>query len=274
MARSPDKARAAIAVAALLSGFATAQASPSITVGVEGELLNVVVTEPQSLDDILKQLAKASGVTVKGGGAKTTGPISLYRVTFEDALRSLAPDHSFIIEREGATSKIRRILLIAPAAEGVAPTGDNIHAPVPQPTGEEDEYPDAAQAQAAAMQRLTMSPHDTARNNQAVALRNIVKLSYGKDKASADQLEQLARSGDDPTVRAAALSTLSKTSGLGAVPFLKSRLLGDPDPQMRLAAARALYHIDRKQAKTLIGQAIAMERDPALREQLQALTGN
>jgi hypothetical protein len=265
--------RAAAIVAALSSWPVVAQANATVSIEVDQNLFTIVVTEPSSLDTVLKNLGDAAGAIVEGGDCdRTVGPISLHRVTFDDAIRSLAPEHSLIVERNQTTAKIHRILLIEAVAEAAPPPVNEAAAQDPSlNSAEEAGDADAAHAQAAAIRRVTMSPEDAKRNKQAAALRDIAKLGYSKDRSSADQLEQLARSGDDPTVRAAALSTLAKSANIGSVRYLKSKLLGDPDPQMRLAAAKALFHFDRRQSKTLIGEAIKLERDPELRKQLQVI---
>jgi hypothetical protein len=210
-------------------------------------------------------MGQALAVPVEGGGmAKTVGPISLHGVSFNDALASLAPEQSFIIERTGAT-KIKRIILIATASPTASPTDNFAIANAssdPASSGDAG----AADQQTAAMQAA-------ARNRLAISMRDVVKLSYAKDKQSVEKLENIARNADDPMVRVAALSSLSQSSDVGAVSFLKSRLLGDPDPAMRLAAAQALVQVDQKQSKRLIEEAAKREPDPELRTQLEEIAG-
>jgi HEAT repeats len=236
-----------LVLAALLVFSGASPARAGIQVEAHRGLLNIQVSEPSSVDAVLQEIGRALGAKVEGGGcARQVGPLNLNQITFKQALENVAPDHSLIVERQGDTERVKRILLV----EG------------------------AGQAPAQALQQETnMSLGDQQRNDEAIALRDIARLANANNPTARAQLDRLAKSHASITVRAAALGTLATFSSEGAGPFLVGQLTSERDPQSRLAAAQALTQIDFDLAKTAIGKAAAKESDIGMRQQLKAIVG-
>jgi hypothetical protein len=103
---------------------------------------------------------------------------------------------------------------------------------------------------------------------RAIAIRDVIRLSYTRGPDTIVKLREIAEQADDPAVRGAAFSAIAGMGGPAAKSLLAIRGLHDPDPTVRLAAADGLVRTGAPDALPLIRSASLRERDPRTRASL------
>jgi hypothetical protein len=213
----------------------------------EGPLVSVVLDEPTPVDEVLERIGEEFSIEIKGrlpGAA--AGPVRLMKMTLPQVLASVVPGGNFAIV-SNVQGEPQRVVVMGeqpgavPATAGLAPLAQP--APVVRMPGGNDEE----------------------------TIQQIVLLSQQQTAASARMLEVIAMRETSVNVRIAAIHALGNFTQYGAMPFLRTRLMTDPNPEVRIAAAEALQSADYNTAKTLIDQALAAERDENQRQRLQEL---
>jgi len=235
---------------AVLGAGQTARADGGIEVSVANGLVNLTITEPVPLEDVLDQLAIAFSMTIEGpDGSASVQPLQSNLRTLTETLSLIAPRSSFIIV-SGEAGTIHRVVFVANKKNrGEVQTSIKTTVTTRKPERSRDSY----------------TPADAAQ------LRDIVKLSYRRDRESLKTLKEVVRSKGETSVRVAAIRALASYADLGAVSFLETRLGADLDPEVRLAAAEALVQVNTVQSRDILARAVGLEKDDEVRSRLQAI---
>lgn len=238
--------RTVFAAAIGLSAAFHAPGAAAVEIVRDGGNLSLVISEPTPLADVLKALATEFSVEVKGiNPGAMVEPMRLVRMTLPQILDRIVPGRSFALVSDSQGVPVR--IVIMAGGEGSAGPG-----PAIQPVPPEQQASDLG---AGIEQRL----------------REIADLSNRQDPGTMRQLEELAMRAPQREVRIAALHALGNFREQGAPAFLRTRMLTDPDPDLRMAAAEALQIADYDAARPMIEQALAAERDETQRERLRNL---
>ena len=231
-------------------GAAPAQASDVIQLRNDGALA-VRVAEPLPLAALVGEIATAIGAQLlvrRDPGM--VGPVDLDGLPVREVLTRLAGRHSLALRyRRGA---IVAIVLVAA-------------------TEETDRSPRrvVALARAGALP-LPSFPAMEAANRQAVAIREVIGLSYRRNAAAIAELRRLASGSDDGVVRAAAISALAGMAVTGAAAAV-DRGLVDPDPQVRQRAVQSLWSLDGTKAAVRLRALAATDKNAAVRAEAERL---
>jgi hypothetical protein len=207
---------------------------------VQGRL-SLELRAPVPLDQLIRQLGRQGGFDVEvRGQAGKVGPLRIVELTLPDALRRLAGGHSLILGYAGPsgteTPEIVYALLIGERRREGEPA--------------EPIAPDLSPARSAPP--------------QALALRDIVKLSYEGGQAAVDTLGRVLTQADDVAQRAAAVSALAAIGGERAADLVSSRGLTDPDPKVRASAVSSLWRLQGEGARARLSAVAALEKDAAV----------
>jgi hypothetical protein len=239
------RAGAILSLAAFLSVM-PAWADDAVEVTVADGLVNLNVDEPVPLTDVLNQLAILFPTTIEGeSGSAIVKPVRIDRMTIAETLALILPGRSFVIESSGNRDEVRRVVIM--------------------------EEKEAQGAPVSSITRIDHRPEPDRVRATAEALREVVKLSYKRDRASLKALKEIARTKGETSIRVAALRALANFAELGAVSFLGERLVVDSEPQIRLAAAEAIAQTNTAQSRDIIARAADSERDAKLRRRLRAI---
>ena len=236
-----------ILAAAGLAAAAFVLPAEAVEITKDGGFLSLIIPEPTPLEAVLSEIAAALSVEVKGGKAGTIVPASrLAKMTLPQILDRIVPDHAFALVTNAQGEPVRIVLM--------GGSGDT-----PDPNG-------AAIQEIAPQQR----PRATAGGIEG-RLRDIAKLSSKQDPETARELEAVAVRATEIEERIAAIHALGNFKSEGSMAFLRTRMLADPSPDVRVAAAEALQMADFDAARPMIEQALSAERDETQRERLKTL---
>ena len=210
--------------------------------------LTLVISEPTPLQDVLNALAAEFALEVKGVSPEgVIEPMRLVQMTLPQVLDRIVPGRSFALVSDPAGTPTRIVIMARwrGAARRRRPRFSRKGRPMGRP-----------QSGCGAWNK---------------GLRDIAELSNKPDPVAARKLEELAMRAPQTEARIAALHALGNFKDQGAVAFLRSRMLTDPNPDIRIAAAEGLQIADYDAARPMIEQALAAERDEALQERLRNL---
>lgn len=239
--------RTILAVAAGLAASVAISAAAALELTRDAGNLTLVISEPTPLQDVLNALAAEFALEVKGVSPEgVVEPMRLVRMTLPQVLDRIVPGRSFALVSDSAGTPTRIVIMAGGEASAAPP-------PPVQPDGAID---GGGRNLGTGMEQR---------------LRDIAELSSKPDPNAARKLEELAMRAPQIEARIAALHALGNFKDQGAVAFLRSRMLTDPNPDIRIAAAEGLQIADYDAAKPMIEQALAAERDEALQERLRNL---
>ena len=240
-----------LTAACLSSG--TAQSSDRVRLLDDGTLA-VRAVEAGPLAGLLREIASTVGADlVVRRDPGMIGPITIEGLPAGEALKRLVGRHALAVRyRDGAVVAIIVVAASTPTdrSPGTVMTGS---APV------------------GALGTASLpSPEVEAANRRAVALRDVIDLSYRHDAAATTLLRRLAADARDTAVRAAAISALAGKRAPGATTAV-ARGLVDPEPQGRLRAVESLWNLDGARAAYRLRMLAANDPDPMVRAQAERL---
>ncbi len=255
---------AALAIAAALVGPLPARGQepdvppPGLRVESDGRLLTVTADDAP-LDAILRAVGEATDLEVPVFGPTDTYSGAFDGVALPEALDRLLGERSYILHYD-EFGEAKRLVVLA-GNRGGAP------AAIPAAHDSAADQTSPAQEESWIAQRLT-SPDRGAR---IVAVRRLSRLP--PDRAAALGL-RVAYAERDAVVRGQLAATLGRVEGDAGVDVL-TKLLGDNDPAVRIAAANALGGVAGAAAADALGRTLVHGTDAALRQAaLDALTSH
>ena len=242
-------AGAILCLAAFGFGQAVAAGDGTLELSMEGGLVNLRIGEPTPASDVVDRLAALFSADIEGDtGPGIVKPVSVDRTTLAAILELVLPRRSFVVETS-ETGQVRRIVIMEERTAGrsvsaIAPVGGLLE--------------------------KRLNAHDVGSANR-LAMIEIVKLSYQPDGSSLMKLKEIAQRNGDTSVRIAAIRALAGHVEHGALSFLANRLVADPEPDIRLAAAEAIAQANTSASRSVVARAAVFEKDPRVRKRLQAL---
>lgn len=212
---------------------------------------------PQGADraDVVRRIGALAGADVEIGaplGVLRTA-VEFDHVSAEQSVRQLLSRESVVFLYDDATdgsTVLRKIWVVADGTPPVSVVQDDPASPVVQAEAAAGEY-----------------RHE----DRAVALRELVKLSYNADAGSIRRLEEIAKGAEDPVERQAALSALAGLAGGYGGEVFVTHGLRDRDGAVRIEAARSLLRTNNIHANALIRNAAEKEEDVGVRDALYTL---
>lgn len=240
---------AILCLAAFGLGQAVAAGDGTLELSMEGGLVNLRIGEPTPATDVVDRLAALFSADIEGDtGPAIVKPVSADRITLAAALALVLPRRSFVVETS-ETGQVRRIVIMEERTPGrsvsaIAPVGGLLE--------------------------KRLNAHDVGSANR-LAMIEIVKLTYQPDGSSLTKLKEIAQRNGDTSVRIAAIRALAGHVEHGALSFLANRLVADPEPDIRLAAAEAIAQANTSASRSVVARAAVFEKDPQVRKRLEAL---
>ncbi|MCG6903644.1 MAG: hypothetical protein LJE68_13275 [Rhodobacter sp.] len=215
------------------------------------------VAAGEDIDATIARIGRQAGfeARLQPGLGKTASVVNLDGLTVEAALRRLLRNRSFVIFRGGSDANSEQISRIWVVVEGETFDRDwqpDTPVAVPEPPEPDPDAPDPV---------IT----------HAIAVRDIIRLSNIADAEAIARLRDLATDAKDPALRRAAISALAGAAGAASFNLFAYWGLRDPDPTVRIEAARSLMRIDRYSAPAILEAAAVRETDTSAREILQRL---
>jgi hypothetical protein len=255
---------AAALVAAAPAGAARGPGAGStgpIKLHLEGDRLSLELLEPVLLPEVLRAIGNAANFEViVRKTANLVGPLAIGDLPLADVLRRLAARHSLILGYQGlgASGRERIVFVLLVGRESESVRGLPRRRTLPAAPTSRPTPPNPISAV-------------EARNSRAVALRDIVKLSYRSDETAAAELQQILATSKDPKLRGAAVSALVGVGGEISARIISRHGLTDDDPQVRMRAAQTLWHAQGAGARSRLVSAAALERDDEVRRSIEDL---
>src|SRR5262249_32368827 len=149
------------------------------------------IGEPTPASDVLDRLAALFSADIEGdAGPGIVKPVSADRMTLTATLELVLPRRSFVVETS-ETGKVRRIVIM-----GERTPGQSVSAIAPVD----------------GLLEKRLNAHDYGSANR-LALREIVKLSYQRDRSSLAALKEIAGGDGDTAVRVAAIRVVASHAG-------------------------------------------------------------
>ncbi len=212
---------------------------------------------PQGADraEVVRRIGELAGADVEIGVklGVLSKAVVFDHVSAEHSVRQLLSRESVVFLYDDVNDKGTVLRKIWVVADGLPPN----------PVAQASSPSPVAQTEAPA--------EELSRDDRAVALRDLVKLSYNADARSIRRLEDIAKDAKDPAERKAALSALAGLSEAYSGEVFVTHGLRDRDAAVRIEAARSLLRTNNIHADALIRNAAEKEADMLIRETLNDL---
>jgi hypothetical protein len=228
---------------------------PAVTLSLEDQLLSVEVTRAVQLDKVVGEIAGAlNAQLITRGNPGSVGPVKIERLSPVDVVRLISGRHSWAVEY--GVGRISRIIIVA-ARDKSGVAHQPIVAKAPQLPSRDSPLHKASRGQT--------------RNETAIKLRDVVRLSYRKDRAAVDELAGIVAASDDPALRGAAISALAGIGGARAAYLIGTQGITDRDAQVRVRAAEGIWRAGSANAKTKLRAAARLDPDANVRMAIRRL---
>jgi hypothetical protein len=204
-----------------------------------------------TLEDLLAQVAERANVRVTFERPPTeTVTTAFSGLPVDEALRRLLRGHSFVLVYE-AGQRVSELRVVGPNG-GSAATA-TVRGPPGQPAAHGGDPsarpPDVPVGRVTPVRELVKSVLQD--EEATVRARSTAALAAAGGAEAVAALRK-ALEDDAGVVRVHAVGALSRVERRAAIPVLSRVLAGDPDPQVRLAAARALSSMPTPDARAAL----------------------
>lgn len=254
-----------MAIAGWLVVFSPAISSAAgAVVELAGDRLTVDARDV-ALTDLLAQLAERANLRVTFGSAPTeTVTATFSGVPLDEGIRRLLRGRSFVLVYE-AGQRVRELRLVGPDAARTPPAASRGQ---PAERGAQTAHPSPGSP---AVPPGPATPvRDLARtvveDEEATVRARATAALAAAGGAEAIGALRKALEDDAGIVRVHAVHALSRAERDAAVPLLSKVLAGDPDPQVRLAAAIALGSMPTPDARAAL-EGAAADANPEVRHE-------
>lgn len=240
----------------------------TIRVAIQEGLLTVDARDAP-LADVLRVIGERTGVRVTlFGDVSTRITRSLTAVSLDEGIRQLVKGHSFALVYAPSRSRTDAEVLTEVWVIGsspVQPGRTRVDAGERMPRLKTVQMLATRRDEAAAAELAQILSQDTdpvVRTQAAAALGRV-----GGAQAVAALTEALADQA--VSVRIQAVRAFQLVKGVGAVPALRGVLTGDPDPRVRLMAARVLAALQSVEGRSAL-EAATSDPDESVRREVAA----
>lgn len=253
----------------LLVVFAAASSAAAAVVELTGGRLTVDARDVP-LPDLLGLVARRASFRLTFARAPIeTVTAAFSDVPLDEAVRRLLRGHSFVLVYE-ADQRLSEVRLVGPDGAATLSVADRRHAGPGESAERAAEIAAPTPVPAAAPVHPTPTVRELARTvaedeDAAVRARATAALAA---LGGADAISALRTALEDAAaiVRVHAVHALSRAERAAAIPVLSAVLAGDRDPQVRLAAARALGSVPTADARLAL-EGATRDANPAVRDE-------